>query len=207
MDLHRAKLALSAVARLHATFWRELWHAPPRAGHASGAGEMGPSGPGGRPRQGIRYAPGLHEQGTFWSLEKRDPSDLAGLEREFDKLTKEFLGLLPAAWFADPPEGVRDTGELALGRRLAARARALDAAAHGSREAGDLWRCGGAVRGGRGRSLIHGDLKTWNVFFARGIGDDGPARWHRRESREEGPAVGDGLVKFIDWQVGVSFSP
>lgn len=44
-----------------------------------------------------RYAPGLHDQGTFSSLEKRDPGDLPGLESEYEKLLARFRSLLPAA--------------------------------------------------------------------------------------------------------------
>lgn len=46
-----------------------------------------------------RYAAGLHPQGTFSSLEKRDPGDLVGLEEEYRQLLCRFRALLPAEWF------------------------------------------------------------------------------------------------------------
>lgn len=55
---------------------------------------------GSRDSGGCRYAEGLHKQGTFTSLEKRDPGDLPGLEEEYAKLLSRFREVLPAEWFA-----------------------------------------------------------------------------------------------------------
>lgn len=155
-----------------------------------------------------KYTQGLHEQGTFWSLEKRDPGDLPGLEEEFRKLVERFRHLLPPAWFEEEKNETtsvvnRSRGEAALGSRIAARALQLDAAARGVdalREDGDTVKsrmCTGGDEGAsgwrrrrRGRTLVHGDLKTWNVFFRRGgVAQETKAR------------VAGGTVKFIDWQV------
>lgn len=88
----------------------------------------------------------------------------------------------------------RVTPQVTLGRRLAARALELDAAAHGVRkvppndEGGGGY--GGSGQGARGRTLVHGDLKTWNIFFAKGAHNNGSA------------VAGNGTeVKLIDWQV------
>ena len=152
------------------------------------------------------YPRGLHEQGTFWSLEKRDPCDLSGLEEEYQKLLGRFRQLLPEAWFEGElssggggGRGGCGRGEASLGRRIAARARELDAAVHGF---------GGVpVRGSggsssdevgerrSGRTLVHGDLKTWNVFFKKSTG-------RGEEDAGATPGLG-GRVKFIDWQARV----
>lgn len=279
MDLARARCVLTAVAHLHASFWPE-----PEASAAAGteserqqqqperhpdvesdggklySQETRPGRGGAGGESGGRYAGGLHEQGTFWSLEKRDPGDLAGLEQTYERLLESFRPLLPEEWFSDasnPPsladadggsgtasktvsdiadgngEEVsgagsggggdaaarrdhssqhRKTGlgrERCLGNRLAARAVELDAAVHappprewslsspGEGDAG-LATGVGSSRGRRGRSLVHGDLKTWNVFFSAGV-------WG--EAGQDGTAGGAatttarGKVKIIDWQV------
>lgn len=304
MDLERAKLALSAAARLHASFWANL--SPPlsqtanhigeqstnRNGHPtsgseptvsggpdtamhqsvgnptvgvstckegvgdeSGAAVVGtmaikkPATPAAAtvmevkegqesdPRVGVgendarpqsgddhstraggRYARGLHEQGTFWSLEKRDPGDLPGLEEEYGKLLRRFRALLPGAWFEEQEENGGSGGgpacgrEAALGLRLAARAKELDAAAHDRSVAavahrvesgGSAWEKRGS---GRGRTLVHGDLKTWNVFFRKGGAEATASIAGGSDSRGSNGAprppstARSGRVKFIDWQ-------
>lgn len=142
---------------------------------------------------GWSYPQGLHEQGTFWSLEKRHPGDLPKLEEEYGKLLQRFRRLLPEAWFGGADEGLgrRRRREVSLGRRISARALQLDAAVRG---------VGDAANGRRsGRTLIHGDLKTWNVFIRKelsesGKGDTGTTSSIGLEEWEE-------RVKFIDWQV------
>lgn len=289
LDIDRARAILSAVAHLHASFWPSPTAAtpppPPAAAtppvskqglqyqqqqqrtsltpavncrqHRGEAGGGGGSGGDGRGR----YADGLHEQGTFWSLEKRDPGDLAGLEQEYQKLFLAFRPLLPATWFDDAlpsqqeaakgchgadgkvgkgshglsedhhqPSG--ESGESKggreplLGHRLAARAVELDGAAHATRAGGTLAPPSGGEEpaaaaaggrrgvhsgqggGGRGRTLVHGDLKTWNVFFKRGswrgAGAEGAGGGGVGNGGGGGGAPMDaagGRVKIIDWQV------
>ncbi|CAM9381912.1 unnamed protein product, partial [Ectocarpus sp. 12 AP-2014] len=232
LDLGRAKAVLSAAAHLHASFWPEP---PPGAAGWEPRRHCQPQSPQrqedhGREQQRHpdlgsghhrcdgegRYARGLHKQGTFWSLEKRDAGDLAGLEEEYKKLLGNFRPLLPAPWFEAPhhggdavedaagrPGGCAKGDERHLGRRLAARALSLDAAVHANGD-GVLSSSGG---GKRGRSLVHGDLKTWNVFFKT-------AGWAEAGEQGEGAAARDcgggdasgpapaagGKVKIIDWQ-------
>lgn len=141
-----------------------------------------------------RYPLGLHEHGTFWSLEKRDPADLPGLEEEYDNFLQRFRPLLPVGWFEGGGEEGACAEEAALGRRIAARGRELDAAARGFGEAGGGGSVGEVARRRRGRTLVHGDLKTWNVFFKRSTAAAGAGT----------PAAAvEGRVKFIDWQVRV----
>lgn len=88
--------------------------------------------------------------------------------------------------------------QVALGRRLAAIALDLDAAAHGdlTGDGGARGRgFGGSGQGARGRTLVHGDLKTWNVFFADNASNNGVCGTYGEDG-------GRGMVKFIDWQVG-----
>lgn len=283
MDIERAKLALSAAARLHAAFWPNPLQLPRRPGtpsigstppastpqplssphissnaaaHRSGHEEQSDHGRGEKCRtedtkgcdRSRRFPRGLHEQGTFWSLEKRDPADLQGLVQEYENLLKRFRPVLPDSWFlarqtedtasvsasdivGRPDQGDVDSvggnecrtlypekGPQTLGRRIAARARELDAAAHGgisgvvgNNRGGDMRAGGEAVRqrSTRGMTLVHGDLKTWNVFFkirepsiallqesptpVPGANADAVAN-SETSSREE-------QVKFIDWQV------
>ncbi|CAN0569589.1 unnamed protein product, partial [Laminaria digitata] len=114
LDVGRAKAALSAAAHLHASFWP----APSTSPSALSSAQQQQQGIQQRQRQqqqqqqqrsssnssssssgGGRYPRGLHEQGTFWSLEKRDPGDLAGLEGEYRELLRRFRPLLPPTWF------------------------------------------------------------------------------------------------------------
>lgn len=232
LDLGRAKAVLSAAAHLHASFWPEP---PPAAGREPrrhcqpqspqrhedhGREQQRHSGVGSGHRcdgGGGRYARGLHKQGTFWSLEKRDAGDLVGLEEEYQKLLGNFRPLLPAAWFEAPHQGGDAVGGAArrpggcaggderhLGRRLAARALSLDAAVHANGD-GVLASSGG---GKRGRSLVHGDLKIWNVFFMTGDWSEAGKQGEGAAARDgsggdaEGPAAAaGGKVKMIDWQV------
>lgn len=80
----------------------------------------------------------------------------------------------------------------------------LDAAVHANGD-GVLTSSGG---GKRGRSLVHGDLKTWNVFFKTtgwaepGEQGEGAAARDGGGGDAEGPAgAAGGKVKIIDWQV------
>ncbi|CAM9933060.1 unnamed protein product [Ectocarpus sp. 6 AP-2014] len=232
LDLGRAKAVLSAAAHLHASFWPEP---PPAAAGWEPRRHSQPQSPKrqedhGREQQrhpdlgsghhhcdgGGRYARGLHKQGTFWSLEKRDAGDLAGLEEEYQKLLGNFRPLLPAAWFESPHQGGDAAGDAAqhpggcagvderhLGRRLAARALSLDAAVHANGD-GVLASSGG---GKRGRSLVHGDLKTWNVFLKTGGWAEAGEQGEGAAARDggggdaQGPAAAaGGKVKIIDWQ-------
>lgn len=230
MDLGRAKAVLSATAHLHASFWPEP--APvagreprprcqpqsPQRQEDHGLEKQRPPdiGSGNHCHGGERYARGLHKQGTFWSLEKRDAGDLAGLEEEYQKLLGNFRPLLPAAWFEAPRQGGDAVGgagrrpggraggdERHLGSRLAARALSLDAAVHADGD-GVLASSGG---GKRGRSLVHGDFKTWNVFFKTegwaesGEQGEGAAARDGGGGDAGGPAAAGGKVKIIDWQV------
>lgn len=182
---------------------------------------------------------GLHEQGTFWSLEKRDPGDLKGLEKEYHELLRRFRPLLPPTWFENeslPGGGEREgggegrtkagengkgsRGVASLGRRITERALELDAAAHAGVFASPRGKGGGrngarsspAENGGkgknggkeacfeRGRTLVHGDLKSWNAFFVR---EDGGKKGGSGEGGAAAAAISGGeRVKFIDWQVG-----
>lgn len=146
---------------------------------------------------GRSYPQGLHEQGTFWSLEKRYPGDLPGLEEEYRKLLQRFRRVLPEAWF----EGEKDAGvggglgrrrrrEASLGRRISARALQLDAAVRGVGNAANDRRSG--------RTLIHGDLKTWNVFIRKELGESGEGGAGTMSSN--GVEEWEESVKFIDWQ-------
>ncbi|CBN80176.1 conserved unknown protein [Ectocarpus siliculosus] len=233
LDLGRAKAVLSAAAHLHASFWPEPpaaaagWeprrHSQPQSpkrqeDHGREQQRHPDLGPGHHHCDGGgRYARGLHKQGTFWSLEKRDAGDLAGLEEEYQKLLGNFRPLLPAAWFESPHQGGDAVGDAArhpgvcagaderhLGRRLAARALSLDAAVHANGD-GVLASSGG---GKRGRSLVHGDLKTWNVFFKTGGWAEAGEQGEGAAARDgggvdaQGPAAAaGGKVKIIDWQV------
>lgn len=58
-----------------------------------------------------RYAEGLHPQGTFSSLEKRDPEDLVGLEEEYRRLLCRFRALLPAEWFDQQQQQQEEEGK------------------------------------------------------------------------------------------------
>ncbi|CAM9760508.1 unnamed protein product, partial [Ectocarpus sp. 8 AP-2014] len=232
LDLGRAKAVLSAAAHLHASFWPEP--PPPAAGweprrHCQSQSPQRQEDHGREQQRhpdlgsghhrcdgGGRYARGLHKQGTFWSLEKRDAGDLAGLEEEYQKLLGNFRPLLPAAWFEAPHQGGDAVGdaprhpggcaggdERHLGRRLAARALSLDAAVHANGD--DVLASSGG--GKRGRSLVHGDLKTWNVFFKTGgwaeageQGEGAAARDGGGGDAKEPAAAAGGKVKIIDWQ-------
>lgn len=216
LDLERAKAVFSAVAHLHASFWPTPAESesgglspPPPAAAAGGEGEADRAG-------GRRYARGLHEQGTFWNLDKRNPEDLEGLEREYENLLGRFRLLLPASWFEPAQQEGRGRGAApSLGRRLASRALDLDAAVLG-REGGSSLSRGDDVgrvasRGGRrGRTLVHGDLKTWNVFFrkgawgevgAGGTGSGGGGGCGGGSGGKASTAPARGRVKIIDWQV------
>ncbi|CAM9929602.1 unnamed protein product [Scytosiphon promiscuus] len=292
LDLGRARGVLTAVAHLHASFWpkpealvaveteSEQQQQPERHPDVDSDGEIphpketrvGKGGTVGR--KGGQYAPGLHEQGTFWSLEKRDPGDLAALEETYQRLLESLRPLLPPEWFSDGSglpssgdagsgedadvdpgtvssavsataavsddhaggrkvsgEGSGETGDDAryrhralqtrgtgvggerhLGRRLAARAVELDAAAHAPPPS-ELRRCllgegsasggssVGGARGRRGRSLVHGDLKTWNVFFSTGgWGEADREGTAAAAGAADGDAAPGGKVKIIDWQ-------
>ncbi|CAN0498221.1 unnamed protein product, partial [Laminaria digitata] len=103
--------------------------------------------------------------------------------------------------------GKRSEGVASLGRRITERARELDAAAHAGIFLSPGGKGGNGTRFspikrngenggkeafcGRGRTLVHGDLKTWNAFFEREGGVKGGG----------GVATTAGeRVKFIDWQ-------
>lgn len=143
---------------------------------------------------GRSYPQGLHEHGTFWSLEKRHPGDLPRLEEEYGELLQRFRRVLPEAWFGGAVEGLgrRRRREVSLGRRISARAVQLDAAVRGVGDSAN-------GRRSRGRTLIHGDLKTWNVFIRKELSESGEGGAGTTASI--GLEEWEERVKFIDWQV------
>ncbi|CAN0137807.1 unnamed protein product, partial [Discosporangium mesarthrocarpum] len=132
-------------------------HSHPPIGHYAGDGG-----------DSCLYAPGLHSHGTFWSLEKREARDLAEMEKTYAAVVEKLGPSLPGLF--DSPMTIN------LGRRLSQNALELDALAMGR----------GWGQGRRGLTLLHGDPKSWNMFFRTGCGDEG----HDDQA----------LVKLIDWQ-------
>eukprot|EP00752_Nemacystus_decipiens_P017867 g16019.t1 len=216
--------ALGAIIPL--AFWV---HVDDRLGDggrgATGGATADCGGPGADDEEGV--IKGLQEScfmmitedlGAGW--EQRNPEDLEGLEREYQNLLARFRPLLPSSWFESPqrPGGEGDGGGggegaggvMSLGRRLAARALDLDAAVLGREGRESSLSRGGDVGGmadkggGRGRTLVHGDLKTWNVFLRKGawgeVGEEGTDGGGRDGDGKSLTAPAGGRVKIIDWQ-------